>query len=175
MGNFPYNDHLISVVYDQLKGIAHGYMGKERKPHVLQPTALVHETYLKMVRSASPQWSSQTQFVGCAAYVMRQVLIDFARQTEAAKRKGEQVNWTISSLASPEPMTLEDFLGLDRALTRLSKRKPHGSRQTRLIELVWLGGMSMTEAAAEIGISRRQAHRDWAFSRIWLEKDISGV
>lgn len=174
LNNYAYSENQISVVYDQLKRIAGSFMGREREAHILQPTALVHEAYLKIARSESKNWQSQTHFVGCASHVMRQVLIDFARKTNAAKRRGERVNVTITSLASPQPMMPEDYLSLDQALTRLSELKPNGSKQARLVELVWLGGMSMTEAATEIGVSRRQAHRYWVFARVWLEKEISG-
>ncbi len=170
-----YDDEVISAVYQQLRGIAASFMRREKATHVLQPTALVHEAYLKMARSDSHQWESQTQFVGCAAHVMRQVLIDFARRTTAAKRHGERVNWTVSSLAAPRPMAAEDFITLDQALTQLAAREPNGNRQARIIELVWLGGMSMTEAAEATGVSRRQAHRDWTFARVWLEKEMVGV
>lgn len=168
-----YDDELVAAVYDQLKGIAAAYMSREKRAHILQPTALVHEAYLKMVRSGSDRWQGQTQFVCCAAHVMRQVLIDFARKAKAAKRDGEVVDWTVSSLGTAPPMAPEDFIALDRSLEKLAGKTPNGQRQVRLIELVWLGGMSMTEAAAVIGVSRRQAHRDWSFARVWLEKDMT--
>ena len=169
---FNYDERLVSGVYEQLKGIAASFMVREKSSHILQPTALVHEAYLKIARSDSQDWNSQTHFVGCAAHVMRQVLIDFARKNNADKRRGEVVNWTITSLESPQPISTEDYLSLDQALTKLSERKPNGAKQARLVELVWLGGMSMTEAAAEIGVSRRHAHRYWTFARVWLEKEI---
>jgi len=147
-------------------------MIREKSTHILQPTALVHEAYLKIARSNSQDWNSQTHFVGCAAHVMRQVLIDFARKSNAEKRQGQVVNWTITSLESPQPLSPEDYISLDDALTKLSQREPNGAKQARLVELVWLGGMSMTEAAVELGISRRHAHRYWQFARVWLEKEI---
>jgi RNA polymerase sigma-70 factor, ECF subfamily len=167
-----FDDELVSAVYDHLKGIAASYMSREKRTHILQPTALVHEAYLKMVRSGSSDWQGQTHFVCCAAHVMRQVLIDFARKARAVKRDGEVVDWTVSSLGTARPMPMEDYIALDKALEKLAKRTPNGQRQVRLIELVWLGGMSMTEAAAVLAISRRQAHRDWSFARVWLEKEM---
>lgn len=169
-----FSPDLIDRVYAQLRRIAASYMKREQASHVLQPTALVHEAYLKMARSGNDEWASQTQFVGCAAHVMRQVLIDFARQANAKKRKGEVVNWTVTSIQAPQPLSPEDLLSLDAALTRLDSMAPRGKRQARLVELVWLGGMGMDEAAAELGISRRQASRDWAFARVWLEKELRG-
>lgn len=166
---------LVERVYESLRTIASSYMRRERAAHVLQPTALVHEAYLRMARSEDSGWASQTQFVGCAAHVMRQVLIDFARKANARKRKGEFVNWTVTSLAAPQPLAPEDFLSLDAALTRLGTIGSRGGRQARLVELVWLGGMGMDEAAAELGVSRRQANRDWAFARVWLEKELFQV
>lgn len=168
-----YDAEVVSVVYQQLKGIAAAFMRREKPTHILQPTALVHEAYLKMARSGSHDFQSQTHFVGCAAHVMRQVLIDFSRKSNADKRRGEIVNWTITSLSAPQPMPPEDFIALDQALERLAAKSPNGARQARLIELVWLGGMSMTEAADGLGVSRRQAHRDWTFARVWLEKEIA--
>lgn len=170
-----YDADVVAGVYQQLKGIAASFMTRERADHILQPTALVHEAYLKIARSNSHDFQSQTHFVGCAAHVMRQVLVDYSRRSNAEKRRGEVVDWTITSLGAPQPMPPEDFIALDQALTRLAERQPNGSRQARLIELVWLGGMSMTEAAAGLGVSRRQAHRDWCFARVWLEKEIAGA
>ena len=170
-----FDPQAVEAVYGELKGIATRYMRREKASHILQPTALVHEAYLKMARTPSSDWSSQTHFVGCAARVMRQVLVDFARKSNAAKRRGEVVAWTVTSLQAPQPLTPDDFLSLDQALDRLAERQPNGARQARLVELVWLGGMSMDEAAAELGIGRRQGHRDWAFARVWLEKEMTGA
>jgi RNA polymerase sigma factor (TIGR02999 family) len=170
-----YDARIVAEVYLQLKGIAASFMTREKPSHILQPTALVHEAYLKMARSGSQDFQSQTHFVGCAAHVMREVLIDCSRKSNADKRRGEMVNWTITSLSAPQPMPPEDFIALDQALDRLAARQPNGARQARLIELVWLGGMSMTEAAEGLGVSRRQAHRDWAYARVWLEKEMAGA
>ncbi len=171
-----YEEDVVARVYGQLRGIAAGFMNRERSDHILQPTALVHEAYIKLARQDDElDWQSQTQFVGCAAYVMRQVLVDFARHSKAAKRRGEHVAWTVTSLAAPDSIPPEDIIALDGALDRLAGRKPSGRRQARLVELVWLGGMSMSEAAESLGVSRRQAHRDWTFARVWLERELRDV
>jgi RNA polymerase sigma-70 factor (ECF subfamily) len=166
-------DELFAVAYRQLHALAVKYMVSERSGHTLQPTALVHEAYIKLKRQQSLRWASQTHFVALAARAMRQVLVDHARKKSAKKRDGVQAGWTITSPLAGGGMDVEHFLAVHRALERLAARGENGRRQARLIEYVWLGGMPFTEAAEELGVSRRTAHRDWAWARVWLEKELT--
>ena len=166
-------DRHFAVAYDYLRRLAGRYMRGERPGHLLQPTELVHEAYLKLGRGDDAAlWRSQTHFVACASRAMRQVLVDYARRSKAAKRQAERVDWTITSIEENRALSPDDLLSLDQALNRLAGVGPNGHRQVRLIELVWLGGMDMTAAAQDLGISRRQAHRDWAWARAWLQREM---
>ncbi len=162
-----------ACAYAELRRVAACYLRHEREDHTLQPTALVHEAFLRLNGSATAvSWQDQNHFVACAARAMRRVLVDHARRWRAAKRQGTRVDWTIAALPQAEPMSAEDFLALDAALRRLAGQAPNGARHVRLVELVWLGGMDVTAAAAQLGISRRQAHRDWAWARTWLRREL---
>lgn len=169
------NEARFVAAYAELRRLAARQLQHERGARTLQPTALVHEAYLKLGGGGehSP-WESQAHFVGCAARAMRQVLIDYARRGQAAKRRGERVDWTLSSIPQTGAVSPDDFLAIDQALTRLAEQSPNGARHARLVELVWLGGMDMTAAAQELGICRRQAHRDWAWARTWLRRELGG-
>ncbi|MCK4414950.1 MAG: sigma-70 family RNA polymerase sigma factor [Candidatus Eisenbacteria sp.] len=168
-------DRLFDLAYRELRGIAARYMSGERSGHTLQPTALVHEAYLKLRRQKRFEWNSRSHFVVLAAQAMRQVLVDVARRRQAGKRRGERVDWTITLIPQTGQISPDDYLAIHEALDQLADQKPNGSRHVRLIELVWLGGLEFTEAAQMLGISRRQAHRDWAWARTWLEKALSNV
>lgn len=167
------DDERFALAYAELRRLAERYLGRERAGHTLQPTALLHEAYLKLGRGGEGSlWRDQSHFIGCAARAMRQVLVDHARRALAEKRHGERVDLTLSSFPNPTVLDPDEVLALDQALAKLARQPPNGARQARLIELVWLGGLDMTAAAAELGVSRRQAHRDWAWARVWLAREM---
>lgn len=165
-------DQLFDMAYQEIRQVAGRFMARERVEHTLQPTALVHEAYLKLKRGSTFAYKDRTHFVVLAARAMRQVLIESARKRNADKRKGERAEITLSALSRTQDISLVDFIAVHDALQRLAERKPSGARHAQLIELVWLGGLDFTEAAEVLGISRRQAHRDWAFARVWLEREL---
>lgn len=168
----PHDDRFVAA-YAELRHLAARQLHRERGARTLQPTALVHEAYLKLGGRGRPLlWESEAHFIGCAARAMRQVLVDYARRGRAAKRRGERVDWTLSSIPQADVVSPDDFLAIDQALTRLSQQPPNGARHARLVELIWFGGMDMTSAALELGICRRQAHRDWAWARTWLRREM---
>jgi RNA polymerase sigma factor (TIGR02999 family) len=166
-------DQLFQLVYDELRRIAAFYLSHERPGATLQPTALVNEAYLKLQREHRLVWRNRTHFLAIAARAMRQVLIDVARKRRAQKRAAVRVDTTLSSFAKKDELPLEEFITVHRAMEKLATVEPNGGRQARLIQYVWLGGMNFSEAAEELGISRRQAHRDWAFARTWLERELT--
>jgi RNA polymerase sigma factor (TIGR02999 family) len=166
-------DREFSAAYLRLRRIAARHLLNERQGHTLDPTALVHEAYLKLKDSRpDPPWHDHSHFLAWAGRAMRQVLVDYARRGKAAKRRGHRVDWTLSAIPLTEALSPDDLLALDEALSRLEAQGPNGPRQARLIDYVWFGGMDVTEAAEILGISRRQAHRDWAWARTWLAREM---
>jgi RNA polymerase sigma factor (TIGR02999 family) len=160
---------LIQAVYGELRGLARGYLQRERPGHSLRPTALVHEAYVKLVDQRRVQWQNRAQFFAIAAHLMRRVLVDHARARLALKRgAGAAVPLDgIDPAASPEYI---DVLSLDAALTRLSSQYP---RQAQLVELRFFGGLTGEEIAAALDIAPITVKRDWALARAWLFRDMN--
>jgi RNA polymerase sigma factor (TIGR02999 family) len=169
-------NRLYMRAYDELRGLASKFMSQERLDHTLQPTALVNEAYLKL-RAEGGLTGKEDKgfFMACAARAMKQVLVDCARRHRAQKRPQGRVDVTLESLREIKTVSLHDFLAIHEALNTLAGQTPNGNRHARLIEYVWFGGISITNAAERLGISRRQAHRDWAWARTWLEKELSSA
>lgn len=166
-------DERFSLAYQELRRVAARYLRRERAGHTLQPTALVHEAYLRLSRGAGEgAWESQGHFVACAARAMRRVLVDHARRCHALKRRGTRGDWTVEPQPRGGALSVGDLLALDEALERLGRQPPNGARHVRLLELVWFGGMDMGSAAEQLGVSRRQAQRDWAWARTWLRREM---
>ena len=165
-------DRLFELAYEELRGIAGRFMSGERGDHTIQPTALVHEAYLRLQRRDRLACNDRRHFVALAATVMRHVLVDLARKRNADKRRGQRADFTVSSLAQTDVLAADDLLALHSALDRLETSSTNGSRHVRLVELVWLGGLAFTEAAEVLKITRRQAHRDWRWARTWLESEL---
>ena len=174
-GNPQALDELMPLVYNELRRLASNYLRRERKNHTLQPTALVNEAYLKLVDQRSPHWQNRAQFYGVAAQMMRRILVDHARQHQAAKRGGsDQQRLSITSagqlgakqLAS-EPAI--DLLALHEALEELTSFDP---QQGRIVELKFFGGLSIEETAEVMGISHATVERDWKMARAWLRRKL---
>jgi RNA polymerase sigma-70 factor (ECF subfamily) len=168
----PAADRLFEAAYTELRRIASARFRGERSGHTLQPTALVNEAYLKLRRQNEFAWVDDQHFLAQVAIAMRQVLADFARKRNADKRDGQQVDWTLSGIPDTRYLNQDDFLALHQVLDRLALQLPNGARHARLVELVWLGGLDFTSVASVLGISRRQAHRDWNWARVWLQKEL---
>jgi RNA polymerase sigma factor (TIGR02999 family) len=170
-GDTKAESNLVALVYDELNRLAHRYMRHERPDHTLQPTALVNEAYLRLMGADAKTWNGRAHFFATASVVMRRILVDHARQRAASKRSGGKQRIELDDfLASTSPRTA-DMLALDEALTRLSEWSP---RQGRLVEMMYFGGLTEEEAAAELGISLRTAKRDWRAARAWLHAQLSG-
>jgi RNA polymerase sigma-70 factor (ECF subfamily) len=161
----------LNLVYDQLRRQAHRYLRLERPGHTLQTTALVHEVYLKLVRQESIVWESRSHFLGIAAKLMRQILIDYARTKQRAKRGGNNDNEPLeNALTVGVSKTNYDLLALDEALTRLAAKEEHLST---IVELRFFSGLSVEETAAVLGISDSTVKRDWQLAKAWLHRELT--
>ncbi|MBP9145413.1 MAG: sigma-70 family RNA polymerase sigma factor [Thermoanaerobaculia bacterium] len=158
---------LLEKVYATLKRIALGQLRGERSDHTLQPTALVHEAYLRILGQRELPWRDRAHFFGLAAVTMRRVLVDHARRRSARKRDAEQLRpITITAGADGDV----DLLDLDRALTRFAEEFP---RPARVVEMRYFSGLELAEVATALDISLRTAERDWRFARAWLRDALA--
>ena len=158
----------MGMMYKDLRARARVYMQRERPDHTLQPTALVHEAFLRLMRDAGPDLSSRTHFMAVASIVMRRVLVDHARQHGAAKRPDAGQKMELTEVVAPE-VRLDHMLALDEALKRLAE---FDARQARVVELLFFGGMTEEEAAETLGVSARTIKRDWRNARAWLQVQL---
>lgn len=163
-------DRLFPLVYAELRRAADALLMREGSGHTLQPTALVHEVYLKLVAGGTPpDASSRTHFLGLAARAMRQILVDQARRRKAAKRGDGVIPVRITNAQVGVDLQLEEFLSLDDALDRLGAAHP---RLRQVVELRFFGGLTEDEVGAALGVTTRTAQRDWAKARAWLYKEL---
>ncbi|MBM4067501.1 MAG: sigma-70 family RNA polymerase sigma factor [Planctomycetes bacterium] len=163
-------EQLLPLVYEELRRLAAGYLDCENPGHTLQPTALVHEAYLRLVGGeASAEWQGRSHFLATAALAMRHVLIDNARRKRRDKHGGDRQR--VELVDQPDPATDEDerLLALDEALTRLANAD---AAAAELVQLHTFGGLSVEEAGKQLGLSRATAYRQWAFARAWLRCEI---
>lgn len=161
---------LLPLVYASLRSLAADLFLDERRGHTLQPTALVHEAYLRLVRQREMTWRSRGQFFVIAAKAMRNILVDHARGKHRLKRGGEWGRCTLDGLAGEagEADTL-DLLALDDALTKLAKLD---ERKASLVELRFFAGLEMEDAARVLEISRSTASEEWRMARAWLQQEM---
>jgi RNA polymerase sigma factor (TIGR02999 family) len=163
-------DLLMQAVYSELRRKAGAYLRRERPGHTLQPTALVHEAYLRLVDQRRVVWQNRAHFLGVAARIMRRLLVDHARNRSARKRGGPQARVTLDDgLASSSPCPV-DLMALDEALDALAALD---SEQSRVVELRAFGGLSVEETAEVMGISAATVKRHWSFSRAWLARRMT--
>jgi RNA polymerase sigma factor (TIGR02999 family) len=169
-------DVLLPVVYAELRRQARRALRREAAGHTLQPTALVHEAYLKLVEQRPSRWQGRSQFYGVAARCMRQVLVDAARTRRAAKRGGGAQALRLSEAEEPVFTPAEgespgdDVLALDEALTRLAALDPD---QARIVELRYFAGLTLDDTAAALGISPATVSREWTVARRWLRRELA--
>lgn len=162
---------LLPLVYKELRRLAGHYLRDERIGHTLQPTALVHEAYMRLVGQDRADWQNRAQFMGVSAQLMRRILVDYARERTAAKRGGGAVRTDDEGfeLAANAEQS-EQVLAVDEALARLSKLD---AQQAQIVEMRYFGGLSVEEAAEALGISPRTVKRDWAMAKAWLHSELS--
>jgi RNA polymerase sigma-70 factor, ECF subfamily len=165
-------DALLPIVYDELRRLAAAYLRRERPGQTLQPTALVHEAYLRLMKDRPDRWQNRAHFCAIAAHSMRQILIERARARGAQKRGGAQPRVTLDEglIAGGESPTV-DLLALDRALERLEALDPE---QARLVELRFFGGLTIEETAEAMKISPATVKRHWTVARAWLARELAG-
>jgi RNA polymerase sigma factor (TIGR02999 family) len=162
-------EQLMPLVYQELRDLARRYLQRERGDHTLQPTALVHEAYLKMVDQSRVQWQNRAQFFGIAAQLMRRILVDHARAHVAAKRGGQAERISLEDAQiSPEERAAE-LVQLDDALTELAAVDV---RKSRIVELRFFGGLSIDETAEAMGVNSATVRRDWTVAKTWLHHRI---
>lgn len=165
-------DQLTPLVYRELHRLAHGYMAGERRGHVLQTTALVNEAFVRLVDWQQVEWQNRAHFFGVAATLMRHILVQFAREQQAAKRGGQAIQVSLSEAADLGARNNPDLVKLDDALTTLEKLDP---RQARTVELRFFGGLSLEEAGEVLQVSLSTVRRDWRMAQAWLHQQLSAT
>lgn len=160
---------LMPLVYNDLRHLAVHYLQRERPDHTLQPTALVHEAYLRLIDQRSVNWQNRAHFYGVAAQMMRRVLVDYARAHRTEKRGGAAPKLSLDDAIGLSDKKEADLVALDEALTRLAALEP---QQSRIVELRFFGGLTVEEVAEVMGISPATIKREWSMAKAWLYREI---
>jgi len=168
-GNRSAESKLMPLIYHELRRLAARYMAQERTDHTLQPTALVHEAYLRVIDQRHVKWQNRAHFFGVAAQQMRRILVDHARAHRSKKRGGSQEKVALDEALIYSRDKSGELLAVDEALSRLAERD---ARQARIVELRFFVGLTEEESAEVLGISARTVKRDWNVARAWLYKEI---
>ena len=166
-GNQDALENLTPLVYGELRQLAASYLRKERQGHTLQPTALVHEAYMRLVDQTNPTWQHRSHFFGVAARLMRQILVDHARRKQAHKRAGPTVSLDDAVVFQQERS--RDLMALDTGLNALEKIDP---RKCKAVELRYFGGLSMDEIAQALDVSTITVRRDLRMAEAWLHQEM---
>ena len=157
------------LLYRELRRLAHSHLQRQRHDHTLQSTALVHEAYLKLMKLEDMDWQNRAHFFGVAAHVMRGILVDYARNRDAAKRGGRGYKLSLDeALGKPQEREL-NLVALDDALQDLAQIDV---RQSRIVELRFFGGLSIEETSEVLGVSPATTKREWAAARTWLYRQM---
>lgn len=163
-------DLLFPIVYDELRRLAERHLKNERRNHTLQPTALAHEAYLKLVHQRTIPWQDRLHFFGAAGQAIRRILVDHARGLNRKKRARQRVFLILDSLAQAETDDFAHIEALDGALLKLHAESP---RKARVVELRFFSGFSSDEAATLLGVTTRTVERDWRYARAWLFRELN--
>jgi RNA polymerase sigma factor (TIGR02999 family) len=161
---------LIPLVHDELRRLAHRYMGGERAGHLLQTSALVNEAYLRLIDSSRVQWQNRAHFFAVSAQLMRRVLVDFARQRNYQKRGGGALQVSLNEMIAGTTERSADLVALDDALNTLATTD---ERAGKVVELRFFGGLSIEETAEALKISPETVKRDWSYAKAWLLRELS--
>ena len=163
---------LMPLVYDELRRQAGRYMRRERRDHTLQPTALVHEAYLRLVDQNRVRWRSRAQFFGVAAELMRRIVLKHARSHNAEKRGGHARRVPLDDDLAAVDKSVAELIALDEALERLAAFDP---RQSKILELRYFGGLTIEEAAAFLGVSPATVKREARLAQAWLKRELTAA
>jgi RNA polymerase sigma factor (TIGR02999 family) len=162
-------EKLLPLVERELHRLAHSYMRRENPDHTLQTTALINETYLRLIDQNKVEWQNRAHFFGIAAQIMRRILLNYARDQNRAKRGGRAVHVSLSNAAVMSPEKNEELMSLNDALERLADID---ARKSKVVELRYFGGLSVDEAAEVLQVSPVTVMRDWQFAKAWLCREI---
>ena len=165
-------DSLLPLVYQELRRLAAAYIRRERPGYTLQPTALVNEAYLRLLKDDPARWQNRAHFCAIAAHSMRQILIERARARDAQKRGGARARVTLDEALVGGGERSIDLVALDEALERLAAIDPE---QARLVELRFFGGLTVEETAEAMHISPATVKRHWTVARAWLARELKGL
>lgn len=170
-GNARVLEDLVPLVYMELRKQAARYMRQERPGHTLQTTALIHETYLKLVDQRQTNWKNRAHFFGISSKIMRRVLLDHARAKASEKRGGGTINLSLEdeSVLAQDPQSV-DLMALDQALDRLEKID---AQQARIVELKYFSGLTLNETAEVLNVSRTTVANSWNVARAWLYRELT--
>ncbi len=170
-GNQAALDELTPLVYQDLHKRAMNYLRHERPDHTLQPTALIHEAYLRLVNESPPEWNGRAHFFAVASRVMRQILVDHARRHRAGKRGGGAANVSLEEVLAPAQSESADLMALDEALGRLAA---FDERKCRIVEMRYFGGCTVEETAEALGIAGITVMREMRLAEAWLRRAMKG-
>jgi RNA polymerase sigma-70 factor, ECF subfamily len=162
-------DRLMPVVYEELRRLGASWLRRERPGHTLQPTALIHEAYLRLIDRDLPQWESRTHFFGIASRLMRQILVQHARRRETAKRGGEQQKVSLDEVLVYAPERASQLVALDEALNGLAAMD---ERKCRIVEMRYFDGLTTEEIAQEMGMSVATVGREVRIAEAWLNREM---
>ena len=162
---------LVPLVYQELQGLARSYLRRERLDHTLQPTALVHELFIRLASQGVTDWQDRSHFFGIAARAMRQILVAHARGHNALKRGGAAEKTQLGDLAEPSVMPDIDLMALDTALSGLAK---HDELQAKIVEFRFFAGYTIEETAELLACSPATVSREWQLARTWLYREMRG-
>ncbi len=166
-------EDLLPLVYDELRRLARAYLRRERSDHTLEPTALVHEAYLRLVDQDRLEWQGRSHFFAVGAQMMRRLLVDHARKRGRVKRGGEWQQVTLGHAATPlfgRELDHDELLALDQAIDRLNQLD---TRQAQIVELRFFAGLEVAEVAELIGVSKRTIEGNWTHARAWLRRELA--
>ena len=163
-------NELFPLVYDELRRLAASRLRDERSDHTLQPTALVHEAYLRLIEQRTQTWQSRAHFFGLAAEMMRRILVNHAVKRNAEKRFGNQTRLLLDDVADFTDGRDVNLLLLDEALTKLAAFDPH---QAKLVEMKFFAGLTNEEAASVLGVSDSTVKREWRVAKAWLHNELN--
>lgn len=169
-GDEKAQERLLNFVYDELKRHARYLMSRERSDHTLQPTALVHEAFLKLGNGANVRWKDSSHFYGIASRVMRQILVDHARLHAANKRGNNPIRISADDIEIPAHERASSIIAIDEVLNRLAAID---ERQARVVEMRFFGGMTNLEISKTLDISERTVAREWQTAKMWLYRELS--